>query len=92
MQNLRANFNNSDLTSDAVYEQFTNAFVLERSSASTLPFGIDDPASSPSKGRDLNEIIVELFNKGKSVSLRRENSPKSIPVVATNYKLKAEER
>ena len=59
---------------------------------STLPFGIDVPASSPSKGRDLNEVVVEIFNKGKSVSLRREVTPKSVPIVATNYKLKSEER
>ena len=57
----------------------------------TLPFGIDDPASSPSKGRDLNEVVVDIFNKGKSVSLRREVTPKSVPIVATNYKLKSEE-
>ena len=77
---------------ESVYEQFTNGFVLERSAVGTLPFAIDDPASKPSRGRDLNEIVVDLFNKGKSASLRRETTPKSVPIVATNYKLKSEER
>ena len=58
----------------------------------TLPFGIDDPAAAPRKGRDLNEIVVDLYNKGRSASMRRECTPKSLPLIATNYKLKAEER
>ena len=58
----------------------------------TLPFGIDDPAATPRKGRDMNEIVVDLYNKGRSVSMQRECTPKSLLLVATNYKLKAEER
>ena len=77
---------------DSIYENFTNIFILQRSSASTLPFAIDNPASTPTKGKDLNEIVIDLFNKGKSASMRRECTPKSLPIVASNYNLKPEER
>lgn len=52
------------LSDDCIYEDFTNTFILERACVSTLPFAIDDPASSPRKGRDLNEIVVDLFIEG----------------------------
>lgn len=77
---------------ESIYEKVTNAFILERSSMSTLPFAIDDPSQTPTKGSDLNELIVDLYNKGKSASLRKETTPRSLPLVATNYRLKAEER
>ena len=60
---------------------------------STLPFGIDDPNEKPTKGSDLSDILVDLYNQGKQASLRRGTLiPKSVPLVATNYKLKQEER
>lgn len=66
---------------------------MQRASASTLPFGIDDPSEKPSKGSDLNDALVDLYNQGKQASLRRGTLvPKSIPLVATNYKLRQEER
>ena len=75
---------------DSIYEQVTNTFVFERSSVGTLPFAINEPASKRSKGRDLNEVVVVLFNKGVIASMRKTTTPKSIPLVATNYKLKSE--
>jgi hypothetical protein len=48
---------------DAVYEKFTNAFVLERASVSALPFAIDDPSEKRSKGSYINEVIVDLYQR-----------------------------
>ena len=77
---------------DAVYEKFTNAFVLERASVSALPFAIDDPSEKRSKGSYINEVIVDL-NRGKMASMIRGSLlPKSLPIVVTNYKLQQEER
>ena len=78
---------------DAIYKKFTNAFILERAATSTLPFAIDDPSEKPIKGSDINDVVVDLYNRGKVASLRRGAVvPKSIPLVATNYKLRQEER
>lgn len=77
---------------ESIFTEFTNTFIMERSSITTLPFAIDDPSSTPKKGRDLNEIVVDLFNKGKSASMRRQCIPKCLPLMATNYKLREEER
>ncbi len=59
------------ISSDSVYEKFTNAFILDRASVSTFPFGIDDPAMKPDKGSNLSDIVVDLYNQGKTASLRR---------------------
>ena len=81
------------INKDAIYEKFTDAFIFQRASVSTLPFGIDDPAEKPSKGSNLNDVVVDLYNRGKTCSLRKGSaSPKSIPLVATNYSLHQEER
>ena len=74
---------------ESIYTDFTNAFIWERTSMTTLPFGIDNPAACPKKGHDLNEVVVGLFNKGKAASIGVSN-PRSLPLVATNYKLKDE--
>ena len=58
-----------------------NAFIFERS---TLPFAIDDHAEKRTKASD---VVVDLYNHGKT-----ERVPKSIPLIATNYKLRQEER
>ena len=68
---------------ESIYEQFTNTFMLKRSAVGTLPFAVDDPASKPSRGRDLNEIVVDLFNKGKSASLRQKTTPRRTPLCST---------
>lgn len=76
-----------------MYEKFTSCFLLQRASISTLPFGIDDPANKPTKGNDLSDDLVDLYNKGKTGSLGRTTvEPKSVPLVTTNYRLKQEER
>lgn len=67
--------------------------MLQRASASTLPFGIDDPSNKPAKGSDLSDMLVDFYNQGKQGSSGRGSlKPKSIPLVATNYKLRQEER
>lgn len=44
-------------------------------------------------GSDLNEIVVDLYNKGKIALMRRGSAiPMSVPVIATNYPLSQEER
>ena len=54
---------------DAVLEGFTNEFVLEKASASTIPLAIDDPSETPYC--NLNELIVDLYNQGQSGTMRR---------------------
>ena len=44
---------------------------MEGVSVSTLPFGIDDPAVKPSKGSNLNEVVVELYIHDKSGLMRK---------------------
>ena len=76
-----------------MYEKFTNTFILERATVSTLQFGIDDPSQKPSKGSDINDVIVDIYNRGKIASMRRGSAvPISVPLVATNYSLWQEER
>ena len=74
------------IPTEAVYEKFTNAFILERATVSTMPFAIDDPSQKPSKGSDINEVIVNIYNRGKIASMRRGSAfPISAPLIATNY-------
>ena len=75
----------------AYYVKGTNAFFLERSASSTLPYGIDDPQSS--NRLDLPELIVDLYDAAKSANaVKGSKKPKSTPVVATNWKLQDDER
>lgn len=77
----------------SVLETFTNAYVIERASVSTLPFAIDDPANKPAKGADLNEVVVDLYNHGQCGTMRKGAVlPVSAPLIATNYPLKEDER
>ena len=50
----------------------TNAFFLDRSAESTLPYGIDDPnlkgRASKTNFLDLQELIVDLYNGAKSAN------------------------
>ena len=60
---------------------------------STLPFAIDDPNAKPTKGSDINEMVVDLYNQGKSATATKHAViPKSLPLITTNYDLKQEER
>ncbi len=75
-----------------MYVKGSNAFFLERSS---LPYAIDDPPKATSKGSsvDINSLIVDLFNGCLTANLRSGPlKPLSIPLVASNYNLKKEER
>ena len=81
------------LGSSSIYECFTNAFVMERASVSTMPFGIDDPSKKPSKGSDISEVVVDIYNHGKTGTLRKTSHvPLAAPVIATNYELKNDDR
>ena len=79
-------------SSSAIYERGTNAFFLERASLSSLPFGIDDPPKG-SKGNDISDLIVDLYQGGKTANLHKGAlSPKSLPLVASNFSIQTEAR
>ena len=79
-------------SSSAIYERGTNAFFLERASLSSLPFGIDDPPQG-SKGNDISDLIVDLYQGGKTANLRKGSLlPKSVPLVASNFSIRTEAR
>ena len=44
------------ISKNAVCEEFINAFVFERTSASALPFAIDNPKTK--QGKEINEIFI----------------------------------
>lgn len=77
-------------TETSYYVKGTNAFFLQTSAECTLPFGIDDPQNSSSSSSktnrlDLPELIVGLYNGGKSSNmLKGSKKPKSARLVATN--------
>ncbi len=78
---------------DSILEGFTNIYILERASVSTIPFAIDDPLEKPSKASDLNELIADLYNRESSGSMRRGSiTPISSPLIATNYSVSKGER
>jgi hypothetical protein len=79
------------------YVKGTNAFFIQRSAECTLPFGIDDPQNASSANKtnrlDLPELIVDLFNGGKSANMvKGSKKPKSAPVIASNYNLNRDDR
>ena len=81
------------LPREATYERITNAFILERASVSTLPFGVDDPSAITSKQCNLSDVIVDLYNGGRSGSMRKGvTCAHSIPIIAINHSLPHEER
>lgn len=68
----------------------TNRGFLERSSMSTLPYGIDDPGHSKGKSRannlDLTELVVDLYNGAPTTNYSTGVLiPLSLPIVATNF-------
>ncbi len=78
-----------------MYVKGSNAFFLERSSVSSLPYAIDDPPKATSKGGsvDINSLIVDLYNGCKTANLRSGPlKPISLPLIASNYNLDKEER
>jgi hypothetical protein len=68
----------------------TNRGFLERSSISSLPYAIEDPANKKSKSKanciDIEELSVDLYNGSPTTNY---NSgilrPLSIPLIATNF-------
>lgn len=59
---------------------------------SSLPFAIDDPPKS-SKGGDMSDLVVDLFNGCKTANLKAGSlQPLSTAIVASNFTLKKEER
>ena len=83
----------SGLPREAIYERVTNAFILERASVSTLPFAVDDPSAMSNKQYNLNDVIVDLYNGGRSASMRKGvTCAASIPIVAINHSLSQDER
>lgn len=60
---------------------------------STMPFAIDDPSKKPVKGSDINEVVVDIYNRGKTGTLRKTSYfPLAAPLIATNYELKNDDR
>lgn len=58
----------------------------------SLPFAIDDPPKS-SKGGDMSDLVVDLFNGCKTANLKAGSlQPLSTAMVASNFTLKKEER
>ena len=69
----------------------TNRGFLERSSVSSVPFGIDDP-NQGKKGKsranllDVGELAVDLYNGAPTANYTMGIlTPLSIPIVATNF-------
>lgn len=78
---------------EAVYDTVSSAFVRERSTASTLPFAVDDPSQVASKLRELSNLVVDLYNGGRSANMKKGSvSAKSIPLISLNHPLQQEER
>ena len=76
-----------------IFEQATNAYILEQAAASTLPFAVDDPAEESTKQCNLGDIIVDLHNGGRTGSMRKGVScAASAPLIAINHKLPCTER
>lgn len=76
---------------ESIYERGTNAFFLDRSSQSSLPFVIDDPQVS-SKGSNVNELIVDLYSGHKVSTMQKQAIPASGAIIATNFPLKNQQR
>ena len=76
------------------YVKGTQAFFRQRAAMSTLPFGIDDPPQvSRNSNLDINDLIIDLYNGGKTADLKRGSvKPYSLPVIATNFPLKPDDR
>ena len=81
------------ISGEAIYERVTNAFIMERTSVSTLPFGIDDPSADSSKQYNLSEVIVDLYNGGRTANSKKGvTNAVSLPLVAINHSLPQDER
>lgn len=80
------------LPREASYECVTNAFILERASVSTLPFAVDDPSAVLNKQYNVSDVIVDLYNGGRTASMRKGvTCATSLPIVAINHSLPQDE-
>ena len=75
----------------------TNRGFLERSSMSSIPYGIDDPKLGKSKSKanqlDIAELAVDLFNGSPTANYNTGVlNPLSLPLIATNFDADTEER
>ena len=85
--------------SAAIRSRGTNAYFIERSAESTLPYAIDDPVLKASKSSikanslDLQELIVDVYNGAKSANASKgSRKPISAPFVATNFDIGSDVR
>lgn len=81
-------------TQSAVYERGTNTFFVERSCVSSLPYCIDDPHNSTTKGGSISDLAVDLYSGNVTAASMRSASlvPKCTPLIATNFRLRQDER
>lgn len=79
---------------NSMFSKGTNAGMLERSTRSTIPFGIDDPNSaSKTNLLDVGELCIDLYNGQKTINLRSGCcKPLSTAILATNFGPSAHER
>ena len=55
---------------NTMYSKGTNPGLLERSTQSTIPFGVDDPKpTSKSNQLDIGELCVDLYNGQKTINM-----------------------
>ena len=73
------------------YVKGTNAIFLERSSKSSIPFGIEEAMPSTkahSNKLDLGELVIDLYDGAISANMKSGIvKPKSAPIIATNFKV-----
>ena len=72
----------------AIVRRATAAYIRDRCSLSTIPFGIDDP----SVPREVGEMLVDLFNGATSATCSHSFNPVGIPVVTANFSMAERER
>ena len=78
-----------------MHGKMTQALVHERSSASSIPFVIDDPPKSSSRYNtiDINDIIVDSYNGLMSGNVKSGcTRPVSSVMISTNFDIKSEAR
>ena len=79
-------------SSSAIYERGTNAFFLERACCHPSHLELMTPPQG-SKGNDISDLIVDLYQGGKTANLRKGSLlPKSVPLVASNFSIRTEAR
>ncbi len=76
------------LSAKSFYVDGSNAYFLERSSLSYLPYGVDD-VGGDNKQLNLPALVVSLFGGAMSANCRQGAlAPHSLPLLATNYGIK----